>query len=165
MIDREDAPSRELYLLRHADAGDPGEWRGDDNSRPLSDKGRRQASALGRFLGRRGFVPDVVLSSPRMRARQTAEFVAVTTKMRVELDDRLAGPLDLAMLEALLAEFDGRRLLLVGHDPELSELAATLIGCPLLPISKGTLVRIDVSPPLHQGHGRLRWLLPPELVG
>lgn len=165
MIDNEDAPRRELYLLRHADAGDPGEWRGDDAARPLSDKGRRQASALGRFLGRRGFVPDHVLSSPRMRARQTAEFLAVTTKMRVELDERLAGTLDLPALEALLSEVDGRRIMLVGHDPDFSELAATLIGSSTVALSKGTLARIDIALPLRPGGGRLRWLLPPELVG
>lgn len=165
MIDREDAPRCELYLLRHADAGNPAEWRGDDSSRPLSDKGRRQASALGRFLGRRGFVPDAVLSSPRMRARQTAEFVAVTTKMKVELDDRLAAPLDLATLEALLSEVGGRRIMLVGHDPDLSELAADLIGSPTVQLGKGTLARIDVSLPLQPGLGRLRWLLPSDLVG
>ena len=46
----ESKPDVEIYLLRHADAGDPTAFRGDDAQRPLSDKGRRQASSMGRFL-------------------------------------------------------------------------------------------------------------------
>ena len=63
----------ELHLLRHADAGDPMAWDGPDEARPLSDKGERQADRLGRFLAGVGFAPDVIITSPKVRAAQTAE--------------------------------------------------------------------------------------------
>ncbi len=66
----------ELYLLRHAHAGDPGAWDGPDDRRPLSDKGERQAERLGRFLAGIGFRTDAIITSPKVRAAQTAEIVA-----------------------------------------------------------------------------------------
>ena len=66
----------ELGLLRHAHAGDPTSWSRPDDLRPLTDKGRGQAERrLGRLLASAGFVPDAMLTSPRVRAVQTAEIV------------------------------------------------------------------------------------------
>jgi phosphohistidine phosphatase len=162
----EQKPDVEIYLLRHADAGDPTTFRGDDAQRPLSDKGRRQASSMGRFLNRRGFHPDVIVSSPKMRARQTAELVAAALDTPVALDERLGESLDLYGLGELVAAAAGKRkLLLVGHDPEFSELAAELIGAPGLHLKKGALARIDTPTPLEPSGGVLRWLIPPDLVG
>ncbi|HYI23265.1 MAG TPA: histidine phosphatase family protein, partial [Candidatus Limnocylindrales bacterium] len=55
----------ELYLLRHAHAGNPAEWTGDDAKRPLSKKGRRQAEMLGQFMAQRGFAPDSIVTSSK----------------------------------------------------------------------------------------------------
>ena len=63
----------ELHLLRHAHAGDPMAWDGPDERRPLSDKGEKQADRLGRFLAGVGFAADAVITSPKVRAAQTAE--------------------------------------------------------------------------------------------
>ena len=164
MDDRDPKSDVELYLLRHADAGDPEEFRGDDAQRPLSNKGRRQASTMGRFLNQRGFKPDAILSSPKIRARQTAELVAAALDTKVQLDARLVGMHDLARL-AEIVDGAGRKLLLVGHDPEFSELAADLTGAAHLPLKKGGLARIDASLPLSAGGGTLRWLLTPDLAG
>ena len=70
----------ELYLLRHADAGDPMAWQGPDAARPLSGKGERQADRLGRFLAGIGFTPDAIITSPKVRAAQTAEGVAASPR-------------------------------------------------------------------------------------
>jgi phosphohistidine phosphatase len=162
----EQKPDVEIYLLRHADAGDPTTFRGDDAQRPLSDKGRRQASSMGRFLNRRGFHPDVIVSSPKMRARQTAELVAAALDTPVALDERLGGPLDLDGLSEVVAAAAGKRkVLLVGHDPEFSDLAAELVGASGLPLKKGALARIDTALPLEPNGGVLRWLIPSDLVG
>ena len=67
----------ELYLLRHAHAGDPADWDGPDDARPLSEKGERQADRLGRYLARLGFAPDAIITSPKVRAARTAEIVAL----------------------------------------------------------------------------------------
>ncbi len=154
----------ELCLLRHAHAGDAAGWTGDDDLRPLTEKGRRQAERLGRLLAAAGFAPDAVLTSPLVRARETAEIVADVLGGDVRRDARLGEPLDLAIVERILGDAgDPRRPLLVGHDPDFSELVSELVGAPI-PMRKGTLARVDVELPLEPGAGELRWLLPPELL-
>jgi phosphohistidine phosphatase len=154
----------ELYLLRHAHAGNPTDWASDDALRPLSQKGRRQARALGRFLAERGFGPDAIVSSPKVRARQTADIIADSIGIAVAVDERLAGPLDLDTLASVIASAGGDQIVLVGHDPDMSELAAALCGATEIPMRKGALARIDIALPLEPGLGTLRWLVPPELV-
>jgi phosphohistidine phosphatase len=154
-----------LHLLRHADAGDPETWQGDDAARPLSEKGKRQAERLGRHLARVGFETDAILSSPKLRALETAEIVGRALGIEAKVDDRLGGPLDLRRVAAILraAGAPGRPVL-VGHDPDFSELLARLIGAPNLPMKKGAIARVDVTGGLTAGAGVLRWLLTPELV-
>jgi len=165
---RDNAPDTgivEVYLLRHAHAGNPDHWAGDDAERPLSAKGRRQAERLGRFLAEQGFKPTAIVTSPKVRARQTADLVAAPLKARVETDQRLGAYLDVDLLSQIVDEVGGGRVVLVGHDPDFSELAAALSGAQHLPLKKGTLVRIDVTPPVREGSGLLRWLVPPDLIG
>jgi len=156
----------QLHLLRHAHAGDPMKWNGPDEVRPLSEKGRLQAERLGLLLADAEFEPDAILSSPKLRALDTARLVATPLGMPVRVVAELAGPLDIESMEALLAAHGSpRRPLLVGHDPDFSELAAAMIGVAELPLRKGTLIRIDLTGPLEPGAGVLRWMLPPELLG
>ena len=155
----------QLYLLRHAHAGDPTKWTGPDGVRPLTEKGRQQSERLGLFLARAGFAPDAILSSPLTRALETARLVAAALGVRVDVVDELGEPLDLETVEGLLRSAgDPSRPILVGHDPDFSMLAADLVGISELPIRKATLVRIDVARPLQPGRGVLRWLLPPDLL-
>ncbi len=155
----------ELHLLRHADAGDPEAWGGDDAARPLSEKGRGQSRRLGRFLASSGFRPDAIVTSPKVRAAETARIVAAALGVDVEEDDRLAGGVDLRTLEALLVSRDATTIVLVGHDPDFGELLVELTGASRLSMKKGALARVDVSPPLQPGRGKLRWLVPPDLLG
>ena len=155
----------ELHLLRHADAGDPMAWTGPDADRPLSGKGEKQADRLGRFLAGVGFAPDAVITSPKVRAAQTAERVAERLDVRVTVDDRLAGPLTPATIEAILRDAgDPARPVLVGHDPDFSELLADLAGAPDLEMRKGAIARIDLDRPIGEATGRLAWLVPPDLL-
>lgn len=153
----------ELYLLRHAHAGKPEEWPGDDALRPLSRRGQEQAESLGSYLAARAFSLDLLVSSPRLRARQTAELVGAEIGVGVGLDERLAGPLDLEDLSQVLDDLGGQRVMLVGHDPDFSELAGQLSGTLRLPMRKGALARIDTTLPLQPAGGTLRWLLPPDV--
>jgi phosphohistidine phosphatase len=153
----------ELYLLRHAHAGNASDWAGDDSLRPLSSRGRQQARDLGRHLASRAFALDLLLSSPKLRARQTAELVAEEIGVAVGLDERLGGPIDVDDLSVILDDLGGQRVMLVGHDPDFSEIAAQLSGTLRLPLKKAALARIDVALPLQPGAGVLRWLLPPEV--
>jgi phosphohistidine phosphatase len=154
-----------LHLLRHADAGDPEKWQGDDAARPLSEKGMRQAERLGEHLARVGFEPDAILSSPKVRALQTAEIVGRALGASVTADDRLAGSLDPGSIDGLLRDAGSpRRPVLVGHDPDFSELLADLTGAPNLTMKKGALARVDLGDGIRPGGGVLRWLLPPDLL-
>jgi phosphohistidine phosphatase len=155
----------ELYVLRHAHAGDPSAWTRPDAERPLSAKGERQAERLGRFLAGFGFAPDAIITSPKVRAAETAEIVARHLNVAVSTDDRLAEEVDLAVVDAVLADAgDPARPVIVGHDPDFSDLLAELTGAAEIPMRKGALARIDIGRPLGPGRGTLRWLLPPELL-
>ena len=160
-----DTAELQLYLLRHAHAGDPDKWTGADSARPLSDKGQRQAVRMGLFLADAGFLPDLIMSSPLVRALETARLVATPLGLPIIVSNDLASSLDLDSLDGLLTRAGNpRRPLLVGHDPDFSMLAADLAGVAELPVRKGTLLRIDTRRPLQGGHGVLRWLLPPDLL-
>ena len=156
-----------LHLLRHAHAGDPARWQGDDAVRPLSDKGRTQAERLAKLLARTDEAPDLFITSPRVRALETAEIVADALKAEVVVDRRLAGPLDPGLVtDILLAAGPAERPCIVGHDPEFSELLGELVGTDAIPMRKGALARVDFAgPDVAGGRGTLRYLIPPELLG
>ena len=161
-----DTPVMELYLLRHAHAGDPAKWTGNDDERPLSAKGRGQAERLGRLLAAVEFEPDAILTSPKVRAEQTARIVGDAIGRRVGTSDRLASGFDLDALRLLVEEAGSpERLVVVGHDPDFSELAADLCGTAAVTLRKGALARIDVDGAFEPGSGELRWLVPPDLLG
>ena len=154
-----------IHFLRHAHAGDPLKWSGSDFDRPLSAKGREQMARLGTLLALIGFSPDAIVTSPRLRAVETAELLAGRLGVRSRIDVRLADPLSLSVIERILVDAgDPAQPLLVGHDPDFSELVALLTGALDLPMRKGALARIDAERPLQPGCGTLRWLLPQELV-
>ena len=153
-----------LHLLRHADAGDPEAWDRPDAERPLSDKGRKQSRRLGDHLSAIGFKADVFITSPKVRAAETAEIVAEPLKTNVAIDDRLAGSLDVDVVEAILSDAgDPGRVVIVGHDPDFSELLSTLAGAEL-EMKKCAFGTVEVDRPLRAGAGRLRWLIPPDAL-
>ena len=133
--------------------------------RPLSPKGEKQSERLGRFLAGIGFRPDAILSSPKLRASQTADIVAGQLGVPVTLDERLGGGVDEDVVEAILRDAgDPRRVVLVGHDPDFSSLLQSLCVAPNVEMKKGALARIDVERPVGPGRGDLRWLVPPDLL-
>ena len=153
-----------IHLLRHAHAGDAFEWVGDDDLRPLTKKGRGQAERLGAFLEAHGVRPDVIVSSPLVRARQTAEIVAEALGMTVRTDRRLGSGFGKRELWAVLDETGGREVMLVGHDPDFTSLLTYLVDAAGVHMRKGTLATIDLQTRLGDGEGDLRWLVPPELL-
>jgi phosphohistidine phosphatase len=155
----------DLSLLRHADAGDPDAWSGREDERPLSAEGRGQSERLGRHLAALGFTVEALLTSPKVRARETATIVGDLLGIRPRVDERLAEGVTVAVVERILAE-RGRlgSALLVGHDPDFSELVEELCGTARLRLSKGALARLDVSRPLAPLAGTLRWLISPDAL-
>ena len=159
------ADRTELLLLRHADAGVPETWTRPDAERPLSPKGHRQAARTAAWLKSIDHRPDAIISSPKIRAAETAAAVAEAFGLTVVEDPRLAGALDVRTIGEILHDAgEPRRAMLVGHDPDFSELAADLSGVPTLEMKKGALVRIDVSTPIEPGGGILRWVVPPDAL-
>jgi phosphohistidine phosphatase len=125
-----------IWLLRHGDAED-----GDgkpDAERDLTEKGERQSVAAGRALKKLGVDPDVCLTSPKVRAKRTAELACESVGCPIEEDDRLAGgdfdPLELAA---------GRgEVMLVGHEPDFSSAVAMVTGSRVK-FKKGGVAAID----------------------
>jgi phosphohistidine phosphatase len=100
-----------------------------------------------------------------LRALDTARLAAGPLGVEVTVDDRLAHGFDLDALADLARDLDGpTRLVLVGHDPDFSDLLAELTGAPAIPMRKGTLARVDLDPPPEPGAGMLSWLIPPEVL-
>ena len=155
----------ELYLLRHAHAGDPVKWQGSDFDRPLSAKGRDQVERLGSHLAGLGFDADAIVTSPRIRARETADLFAAHFGIRPVVDERLAEMLSPASIDGMLTDAgDPSSVVLVGHDPDFSETLGLLTGALDIEMRKGAMARIDIARPLAAGTGVLRWLIPPELL-
>ena len=119
----------ELLILRHAKSA----WDTDaptDFERPLSKRGRRDAPRVGRFLAREGLVPDYVVSSPAMRARQTV--LAACDEMgigedAVNWDDRIYHASTGSLMDVISESPESaRRVLIAGHNPGLEILVRTL---------------------------------------
>jgi len=119
-----------LLLIRHADAGDrdPALWP-DDTQRPISEKGRRRHRRVAKRLKRRRLVPSLLVSSPWMRAWQTAQLTAEYTGGPTPVAaPALAAPPDLEQLETAIGHPGPEAIVvLVGHEPWLSELASLLL--------------------------------------
>ena len=161
----------DIYLIRHADAFRLGE-RGatTDEERPLTEQGEAQARRVGAGLERRGVRPAVVLTSPLVRARQTADLVAsqwlAATPPVQNLKELTPGSKRRKLARAL-GDLAKDSVILVGHQPDLGEWAAWLIGSKKaqLDLAKAGVAHIDCEGAPDKGKGTLRWLVPPEWLG
>jgi phosphohistidine phosphatase len=158
----------QLFLIRHGVAEERGDAWPDDAKRPLSEDGIERFRKSARGLARLDVWIDVVLTSPLVRARQTADIVASAFDPRPSIItiESLAPEGSYASLVADL-EKHGRktRIALVGHEPGIGELGARLIGSRhSFEFKKGAVCRIDVDeiPPV--GPGDLRWFLTPKVM-
>jgi len=158
----------ELYLIRHGVAAERGPEYPDDSKRPLTSKGiagvRREAKGLNAL----GITIDLIVTSPLTRTRQTAQIIAETlsNKPAVVQSDALApAGTPAAVMQEIARHAKKGRLALVGHDPNISELAGRLIGARSpVEFKKGAMCRIDfdVLPP--KALGQLRWFMPPRFL-
>lgn len=158
----------ELYLIRHGVAEQRGDKWPDDAKRPLSADGMSKMEKTARGLARLGITLDVILTSPLIRTRQTADIVSAELDQHppVVNTDALAPGGDFAAVVAALEKQARRtRIGLVGHEPAIGELAARLIGSRHpFEFKKGAVCRIDIDEIPPNGPGDLRWLLTPKLL-
>lgn len=127
-----------LYLCRHAKAaqGEP------DAARELAAEGHEQAHVLGELLAARDDPPVLVLSSPLLRARQTAEAIAKATGAPLRIEQRLAPGATAAALLDALADEPGP-VATVGHQPDCSEIAVALTGSdPGFPVAGMAVIEL-----------------------
>jgi phosphohistidine phosphatase len=126
-----------IYLLRHGDAED---GNGDDAARRLTPKGERQAEAAGKALSKLGAEIDACLTSPKVRAAETARLASRALGLEPEIAEELrGGPFDSLGLAA------GRgNTLLVGHEPDFSGEVSRLTGARVK-LRKGGLAIVDGS--------------------
>ena len=157
-----------LFLIRHGIAEERGDAWPDDAKRPLSEDGIERFRKSARGLAQLDVWIDVVLTSPLVRARQTADIVASAFDPRPSIItiESLAPEGSYASLVADL-EKHGRktRIALVGHEPGIGELAARLIGLRHpIEFKKGAVCRIDVDTAAPPHSGEIRWFLTPRIM-
>ncbi len=157
---------RRILFLRHGKAASRAAWDQDDGLRPLTAEGAALMEREAAGMRRLGLAPDVIVTSPLVRARETAAIVAAalqTAAGPVE-DDRLAHGFDARVLERLIAEYpEARGLMVVGHEPEFSATIAELIGGGYIDMKKGGLACVDAAGPGLED-AVLTWLLTPALL-
>jgi phosphohistidine phosphatase len=158
----------ELYLVRHGLAEERGEAWPDDAKRPLTEDGIDRMRKAARGLARLGVTIDVVLTSPLVRARQTAEIVAAAIDPRPSLvaaESLSPGGSFAAVVADLEKHARKTRIALVGHEPGIGELAARLIGSRhAIEFKKGAVCRVDVETLPPSGPGDLRWLMTTKIL-
>lgn len=158
----------ELYLIRHGIAAERGPDYPDDSKRPLTSAGIARLRKEAKALTGLDVDFDQIISSPLVRTKQTAEVFAqgLPSKPGVVTSDALApAGTPTAVFQELAKHMRKGKIALVGHEPNLGELAARLIGSRTpIEFKKGAICRIDfeVFPP--KGVGMLRWFVTPKLL-
>jgi len=156
-----------LLIIRHAIAVERGTPDIPDEERPLTRKGERSFRRAARGLARIEPRPDVLLTSPLPRARQTAEIAAQAWgKVKAKKADVLAGG-SFAEIAGILDKLPRDiTVAVVGHEPDVSELLAAILGSKdtaAFAFKKGGVAAVEVAGPLGQG-GSLVWAMPPRLL-
>ena len=154
------------YFLRHGLAVEPAQWNGRDFDRPLTPEGRDRMEREARAIANLSLGLDLIVTSPLLRAKQTAEIVAGRLKMRgkpIE-DDRLADGFNVERLGEILAEHaNAGAVMLVGHEPTMSATIGRLAGGADLELKKGALANVLLPDPSSRS-GMLVWLIPPKIL-
>lgn len=160
-----------IYLIRHSNAVDPGTpGYEDDSLRPLTEKGRDKMRKIAAALKELDVKPDLIVSSPYIRARQTAEVLAKVLKFKQELavNDTLV---PMGNPENIIGEINEKynvdELVLVGHEPCISSLVGMLIGGNpelALTVKNGGVCCLASDDLRAERKATLEWLLTPKIL-
>jgi phosphohistidine phosphatase len=160
-----------LYLLRHGIAVERvGGAIKSDFERPLTEEGRKELYVVGEALKRLNVKTDLVISSPLVRAKQTAEIIAEVHSVGkpVEISEALAPGGGASDIYKVLRKFSSaNEVFLVGHEPDIGRLAGNLLWAGPefdMPFKKAGVCRIDIAdvPPSYPG--RLKWFVSPKIM-
>lgn len=159
-----------LYLIRHAIAVEDSGRYEDDSQRPLTDKGRKKMRQIAKGLRALGVEFDLILSSPYVRAAETAEIVAEVFKMKkdVQFSENLIPMGDPNQLIAEMNEkYAADSVALVGHEPFLTALVGLLVSDNArvdLTIKKGGVCSLSTDDLHHTRKATMDWLLTPGIL-
>jgi phosphohistidine phosphatase len=158
-----------LYLVRHAIAAERGPNYPDDRERPLTSEGVARFKRVVEGLKEFDVKLEVVLASPLTRAMHTAELLVagIGGKPRIETLEALSPGGRMAQVLEAVAKFSKRshNIALVGHEPDLGELAVRLLRARgTIEFKKGAVCCIELDGAMPTGPGTLKWLLPPRAL-
>jgi phosphohistidine phosphatase len=161
----------DLYILRHGIAVAPGTPGIPDDERPLTPKGQKRMHQIARGLRRLDLKLDRIITSPLPRARATAEIVAeeLDAEDRLEIADVLRAGADAATIRNWLRERSEDRLMIVGHNPALTDLITLLVLGATRPqpqvceLKKGAIAVLEPSTS-SQDRYELLWVATPRLI-
>ncbi|MGE5191254.1 MAG: SixA phosphatase family protein [Deltaproteobacteria bacterium] len=156
----------ELWLVRHAVAADRGEFDGPDAERPLTGKGRRRFRDFCEWLAGETPMPQIVVSSPLLRAVETAALLTKASglkKSEIVSTDLLAPGVDVKALLGLVRDQPASLVALVGHEPDISHCLAEIVGGGEFSFGKGFVAAVEFASSPAIGTGRLRWFVGPKL--
>jgi phosphohistidine phosphatase len=157
----------QIYILRHGIAEDaaPG---GSDADRALTREGETKLRHVLQCAHAAGVRPSVIMTSPLKRAMETAELAASILNVKRDLTktSALAPANSPQRVWSEVRAHPAEALLIAGHEPLLSRVAAFLLRCPSLrlDLKKGAIVRIDIEKVEPEPHGTLKWILTPKLA-
>lgn len=154
------------YFLRHAIAGDPEKWDGSDYDRPLTRDGRAKMEREAKAIAELSLDLDCIVTSPLLRAKQTAAILAGRLDMsdRLVEDERLDGGFNVERLgEVLQAQAGAEAVVLVGHEPSMSAVIGRVIGGARVELKKAALAGVDLAEP-GSTSGTLICLIPPRVL-
>jgi phosphohistidine phosphatase len=155
-----------VYFLRHGVAERRDHWTGPDAARPLTAEGIDRMTKQAGAMAKLGLRPDLIVTSPMRRAAQTAEIVAARLDLTDQLvtDDRLASGFDLHAFSRVVKDHStAPEVMLVGHEPDFSQVIGQLTGGVRLVLKKGGLACADVYGG-SLASGELLWLATPQLL-
>lgn len=154
------------YFLRHGQAVDAAEWSGADFDRPLTREGRERMTRAAKTIAVLHLKLDAIVTSPLVRAKQTATIVAKRCKLEDRLveDARLGGGFGMSELAEVLTEHrTANALMLVGHEPSMSRIVGEMVGSADIDFKPGSLACVNVPEPTSL-RGTLVWLIPAKVL-
>jgi phosphohistidine phosphatase len=154
----------DIFLLRHGEAADLGGKIKSDAARPLTDEGIKLMNDEAEGMKRLGLRFNAILTSPLIRAKETAQIVAdiLDCSRKLHVCEALGMPVSIPdLMEAFKPFQNDYRILLVGHMPDMGKLAGHFIGNNkfILPFKKGSLAKIEVERLVPTPRGELRWFV------
>jgi phosphohistidine phosphatase len=158
----------DIYILRHGEA-QPRSEDLPEADRKLTPKGKLDVERVARLAWAAKIQPDLVLSSPYARAKETAQIAIRVFQSKpplLETPALLPNSSPKQVWKEVKSHPDAQQLMLVGHEPQLSDLVAYFLASPelLLDLKKGALLRIRMDGLGVEPHGELKWLLTPGLI-